>query len=273
MPIRGKKPLTTEAFIERSNKAHNNKYDYSLVVYTKAHDFIKVICPNHGVFEQEANHHMRGRGCRKCSTEISTANRVRTKEEFSFLAGEVHKHKYNYEQVVYVRDSVKVDILCTIHGVFKMTPNSHLQGQSCPTCSQLDRIESLAKNPSGWRVSTWLKASSSSKYFESFKVYFIKLFNDDECFYKIGRTYRKIKRRFWDFPYENEVLLVVTHENAEIIFNLENHLKRTFKNYKYKPLQPFHGQHECFAFTPDLIESVLREMEITLTSDNITTSS
>ena len=35
-----------------------------------------------------------------------------------------------------------------------------------------------------------------SKKFEDFKVYIIKCWNEEEEFYKIGKTYRKISRRF-----------------------------------------------------------------------------
>jgi hypothetical protein len=44
------KPLTKEQFIEKSNKIHNNKYEYSLVEYKNKRTKVKIICSIHGVF-------------------------------------------------------------------------------------------------------------------------------------------------------------------------------------------------------------------------------
>lgn len=64
---RGKKlKHSTPQFIEDSIKVHGNKYDYSLVNYTKWNIKVKIICPYHGIFEQEANSHKQGIGCPTC---------------------------------------------------------------------------------------------------------------------------------------------------------------------------------------------------------------
>lgn len=63
--------MTTDEFINHSNKIHNNKYDYSLTKYKSAHKKVKIICPEHGEFEQTPNSHLRGNGCVKCKTNIS----------------------------------------------------------------------------------------------------------------------------------------------------------------------------------------------------------
>ena len=61
------KKLTIDEFIYLSNIAHNNKYDYSDSVYINAKIKIKIKCPNHGTFEQAADHHINGVGCPICS--------------------------------------------------------------------------------------------------------------------------------------------------------------------------------------------------------------
>lgn len=58
---------TTEWFIERASKVHNNKYDYSKTVYVRAHDKIAITCPIHGDFLQTPNVHFRGGECPLCS--------------------------------------------------------------------------------------------------------------------------------------------------------------------------------------------------------------
>ena len=42
--------MDTSEFIERANKIHNYKYDYSKTVYTKSKENIVIICPKHGEF-------------------------------------------------------------------------------------------------------------------------------------------------------------------------------------------------------------------------------
>ena len=58
----------------------------------------------------------------------------KTTEQFIKEANVVHKGKYTYENVVYVRNNVKVDITCPIHGNFPQTPANHLSGHGCPEC-------------------------------------------------------------------------------------------------------------------------------------------
>lgn len=62
-----KKRLTPNEFITRSNKIHNNKFDYSLVSFGGVMEKVEIICPKHGVFKQAVNGHLSGRGCRECN--------------------------------------------------------------------------------------------------------------------------------------------------------------------------------------------------------------
>lgn len=59
--------LTTNIFIDRANKIHNNKFDYSLVDYVNSHKKVFIICPNHGIFEQKPYSHLQGFGCKMCN--------------------------------------------------------------------------------------------------------------------------------------------------------------------------------------------------------------
>jgi hypothetical protein len=55
-----------EKHIEKSNIIHNNKYDYSKVIFNTVTDKITIICPIHGEFKQTLHDHKKGRGCKKC---------------------------------------------------------------------------------------------------------------------------------------------------------------------------------------------------------------
>ena len=62
-----KKLSSTQEFIEKARKVHGDKYNYSSTIYTGVHNKLQIICPEHGSFEQEANSHLHGIGCPKCS--------------------------------------------------------------------------------------------------------------------------------------------------------------------------------------------------------------
>lgn len=58
--------LTIEEFIKRARSIHGNKYDYSLVNYVNIFTKIKIICSEHGIFEQAPYAHLRTEGCPRC---------------------------------------------------------------------------------------------------------------------------------------------------------------------------------------------------------------
>jgi len=63
----------TDIFIEQSLDKHGERYDYSLVEYKKAHDYVKIICPEHGEFNIKAYIHVAGGGfCPKCTNFVSS---------------------------------------------------------------------------------------------------------------------------------------------------------------------------------------------------------
>lgn len=58
---------TTESFIKRAIKIHNNKFDYSLVNYKTCKDPVKIICNTcKHTFEQTPDHHLQREGCPYC---------------------------------------------------------------------------------------------------------------------------------------------------------------------------------------------------------------
>ena len=68
--------LTKKEWIINSNKIHNNFYDYSKVEYNGSQKKVIIICPEHGEFEQRADGHMQGRGCKKCGYNNISENNL-----------------------------------------------------------------------------------------------------------------------------------------------------------------------------------------------------
>lgn len=137
--------LDLQKFIDKSNKIHNNKYNYSLVKYINSHTKVKIICSVHGIFEQKPNTHLNKCGCAKCAIE----NKCDDKLIFIEKANIIHNNKYNYSLVEYKNNHTKVRIICQKHGEFVQRPNIHLQGCGCPHCNESKgekRILSHLKN-------------------------------------------------------------------------------------------------------------------------------
>ena len=128
----GRNKKTTEEFIEKAIKIHNNKYDYSNINYINCKSKVTIICKEHGNFEQIANDHLNGFGCSFCS-----GCNKKTKEEFIEKATEIHNNKYDYSKVDYINCKSEIIILCKEHGEFKQIPQSHLIGQGCRKCANL----------------------------------------------------------------------------------------------------------------------------------------
>ena len=128
------KKLTLESFLERAEKIHNNKYDYSKVEYVNAKTKVCIICPKHGEFWQTPDNHLKGKGCAYCANVKKI-----TTEEFIERAREVHGDKYDYSSSVYVNNKTKIKIICPIHGEFELTPNAHLQGRGCKKCNKIKK--------------------------------------------------------------------------------------------------------------------------------------
>lgn len=127
---------TTSEFIELANAVHSNKYDYSASEYIKGSDKIKIICAEHGMFEQRAYKHLQGSGCKTCNRTKKSNEQRKTTTDFINQAAAVHDNFYDYSCVNYTRCDVKVEIVCPNHGIFVQEPKSHLAGCGCPKCSK-----------------------------------------------------------------------------------------------------------------------------------------
>jgi len=123
------KKKTTSEFIKQSKITHNDEYDYTLVVYITSKIKVKIICKEHGIFEQTPDQHLRGYGCNKCNGGIKLS-----KTEIIESFKKIHKNKYDYSLVNYINAHSKIKIICKYHGEFKQTPNSHKRGNGCPKC-------------------------------------------------------------------------------------------------------------------------------------------
>lgn len=75
---------TTEEWIDMARTIHGAEYDYSRVIYKRAHDAVEIICPKHGSFWQTPNNHISGAGSR-CPTCVGFGPSRAEREIFEFI--------------------------------------------------------------------------------------------------------------------------------------------------------------------------------------------
>lgn len=126
---------TKDQFIEKANKIHHNKYDYSKFIYVNGDTKSIVICPIHKEFEQRAKDHLLGKGCYQCGIIMRAENKKIGLTEFIKQSNIIHNNKYDYSKSIYTRGNIKTIIICPKHGEFPQTPRKHLgSAQGCPKC-------------------------------------------------------------------------------------------------------------------------------------------
>lgn len=114
-------------FIRKANDIHDNKYDYTDVVYVNNRTPVKIRCREHGIFKQTPYKHLSGQACPKCRKNYQD-----TTESFIEKARKVHGDRYDYSKVKYVNEHTKVLIIDPDGGRFWQQPNAHLNGEGNP---------------------------------------------------------------------------------------------------------------------------------------------
>lgn len=151
-----------DIFIEKANLKHNFIYNYSKASYVNSKTKIKIICPIHGEFEQIPNNHLSGSACPKCSMKNKPQTHLMQVQDFIKNANIVHEDKYLYSEIEYINSQTKIKIICPTHGIFKQTPNHHLQGHGCNKCAVEAR--SIAKTISNNQFLSKIKKVHNNRY-------------------------------------------------------------------------------------------------------------
>lgn len=264
------KKYTTETFIVRANKTHNNKYSYSDSEYNGVMEKLKIICPLHGPFEQTPNNHVNlKQGCPTCGGTVALDTDV-----FVTRAKLLYPNLYNYDKVCYRDYKTKVVITCPIHGDWEVTPSDHLTRDSkCPKCASnsllgleefIKRSNEVHKGIYTYDNSVYVNAislititcpthgdfeqkasahmeGSGCKLCNGFGfdknrpaiLYYLKM-NNEEDVYKIGITNRTVNKRYTKEEQNNFMVLnTYTYENGQDAFEMERNIKEKYKNYRY----------------------------------------
>jgi hypothetical protein len=141
-----------EKFLKKCLDKFDVMYDYSEMKYINSLTKIKIKCNLHDeYFFQSPVEHLRGRnGCNICKKKISKTEVIIKKsktlnnDEFILRSVKSHGDKYDYSLVNYVKNNIKVKIVCPIHGEFEQTPVSHIRGKGCNKCGIQTTREKLS---------------------------------------------------------------------------------------------------------------------------------
>lgn len=128
------KVLSKSYFLDKCFIVHGDEYDYSETVYKNMRTKINIICKKHGTFNQSPMAHVQGQGCRKCGNSVISEKLFKGLDGFLLEAVSKHGNLYDYSKTVYTGNKDKIDIICSLHGIFKQTPNHHMRGRGCPKC-------------------------------------------------------------------------------------------------------------------------------------------
>lgn len=148
---------TTEIFIKKAIKIHNNKYNYDCVIYkNNAFEKVKIFCNACEKYFYQAPHdHLKGSGCPYC------LGRNKTKESFIQEAKKIHGDKYDYNKVEYNGNKTKVKIWCKqCEEYFEQRPNDHLSGHGCPGCSKSKGEDFIHK----WLIKNNIKFETQKRF-------------------------------------------------------------------------------------------------------------
>lgn len=135
------KKITEDEFFKRCKTAHGDRFDYSQTVFTKISELVKIICREHGEFQQRAHGHSKGKnGCGQCTGQ----ERITVEK---FVERSIAAHgigRFDYSLVTEIKGIIKpVKIICTVedHGVFTQIAKSHAEGgNGCARCNGVSRL-------------------------------------------------------------------------------------------------------------------------------------
>lgn len=116
---------TTEQFVQEAKLVHGDKYDYSITNYKTASEKVEILCPEHGVFSQEASSHLKGCGCPKCKGIV-----IYGTDDFINQAKVIYGNEYTYEKTQYIDSKTRLVVTHKEVGDVLVYPLTFLKGET-----------------------------------------------------------------------------------------------------------------------------------------------
>jgi Zn finger protein HypA/HybF involved in hydrogenase expression len=244
------KSTNKNKFIEEATKIYGDKDNYEKTNIISSKEKIEITCTKHDrTFEKSIQTYLAGYGCPMCSAENYSQIRTKSTEDFIKQSKEIHGDSCDYTNTVYKSCRDKVTIKCNKHNTyFETVPSNHIAGGKCRKCLSENISNSLKgkEGTCGYNKSGYIKQANGRQAY----IYLIRCWNDEEEFYKIGKTFLDINKRFTkgNICYNFEKVSFYNGDSG-YIYDLENELHRKYKAFKYNPNNKFAGYTECYDLT------------------------
>ena len=232
----------TKDFIARGKQHFGDKYSYIKTKYVNKRTSLIITCPVHGDFQQRAQDHLDGHGCRSCG-DI-------TRGEGLLLPVEVWLERITKYPLVQFKDTSQlngwhnpVTLICKVHGEFTtylgaLTKGGHI----CKECSyQAHQSQSIRSEHTG----------------KDAYLYYVYL--PDIDMYKFGVTLNKEKR----FRQLGNVQLIAegVKEYTEAC-RLEHRVFVQLDEYRYKGTKKLLRQGgNTELFKQDVLDHIIRALQ------------
>ena len=170
---------------------------------------------------------------------------INRKEYFKNQLLFLYDGKYDFEIESSDRHKGRVVLICPIHGRQSVDSDTIFLGTGCPLCNK-----------------EWHKTNT---------FYLIRLFDENESFYKLGISYKLDNgdiRRFREYRalnYNIEVLYTYTFNDVLECKEFENKLKQIIKPFLYKPSR-WEYETSTETFTNDLLPLIKDNLKYDIVS-------
>lgn len=139
-----------EKVIKRFKSKHENKFDYSNVVYDGDRSPIEIKCIKHNhTFTSTPELHKisASGGCKFCLVEVkqnaSTTRKPLDKVITEFISIYGNYYDYSKIHITYQNAHSKIEIICPKHGSFTTSPNIHYKS-GCNKCGDESRVKKIS---------------------------------------------------------------------------------------------------------------------------------
>ncbi|MGC6471821.1 MAG: hypothetical protein ACON4W_02975 [Parvibaculales bacterium] len=117
------------AYLQKLNKKHKNKYDFSKTKWVLGQRDISYICPEHGERKGDLQNILKGHGCSLCANNEMTLELVIERSISRFGA------RFDFSKSVFTGMENEMDIICDTHGLMTITPENHFWlSKGCRDC-------------------------------------------------------------------------------------------------------------------------------------------
>lgn len=226
-----------DLFIEENKRIFGDITDFHLVKKIDKDTKVNLLCTTHNHnFTLNISARLSGQKCPKCSMENYRKIRALPIEEYYRKVSVLHNNRYTYIGD-YTVPKEAITFYCKEHGRQRRNAKNHLNGAGCSKCENIgNKMDKLTKD--GYINTAKGRVTS---------LYLIECSNEEEKFYKIGKTFRGVKTRFSVKLISYKYKIIREYKStAEEVWDLEESLHIKYKQYNYKPNNWFVGFSECY---------------------------